>query len=115
MYLQYVNVLCLCIKNVIKRIRKSSNDVNTAKPFPHDWYLSIYIYVYVSGAGPLHGLRVIDSGCFLAGPLVGLYLAAYGAEVIKIEKVSHLYLSIAMLRSTALPLTCTSIIYNMYS
>jgi len=35
---------------------------------------------------PLHGLRVIDYSHFLAGPYVGRCLAAFGAEVIKIER-----------------------------
>ena len=37
-------------------------------------------------AGPLSGLRVLDCGNFLAGPVVSLHLGAMGAEVIKIEK-----------------------------
>ena len=39
----------------------------------------------VAGA-PLRGLRVLDCGNFLAGPIVSLHLAALGAEVIKVEK-----------------------------
>ena len=37
-------------------------------------------------APPLQGLRVLDCGNFLAGPLVSLHMAALGAEVIKVEK-----------------------------
>ena len=41
------------------------------------------------GKGILHGLRVIDSGTFIAGPIVGMYLASYGAEV---NKKWHIYI-----------------------
>ena len=37
----------------------------------------------------LQGLRVLEATQFLAGPLAGVYLAAMGAEVIKIEKPGH--------------------------
>ena len=37
----------------------------------------------------LQGLRVLEATQFLAGPLAGVYLAAMGAEVIKIEKPEH--------------------------
>ena len=36
---------------------------------------------------PLQGIRVVDAGNFLAGPVVSLHLAALGAEVIKVEKI----------------------------
>ena len=35
--------------------------------------------------GPLEGLRVIDSGRFVAGPWGGTYLGEFGAEVIHVE------------------------------
>ncbi|MEO5692985.1 MAG: CoA transferase [Usitatibacter sp.] len=35
--------------------------------------------------GPLHGLRVIDAGNMIAGPLAATQLADFGAEVIKVE------------------------------
>src|SRR5438128_1008739 len=35
---------------------------------------------------PLHGLRVIDLGTFLAAPFCATILGEFGAEVIKIEK-----------------------------
>jgi formyl-CoA transferase len=36
--------------------------------------------------GPLHGIRVIEIGQALAGPLAGVILADMGADVIKVEK-----------------------------
>jgi len=36
-------------------------------------------------AGPLNGLRVIDAGTMIAGPLAATQLADFGAEVVKIE------------------------------
>lgn len=38
---------------------------------------------------PFAGLRVVDMGIFWAGPYVGLYLGALGADVIKIESVQR--------------------------
>src|SRR5262245_39597099 len=35
---------------------------------------------------PLSGVRVIDISSFLAGPMVAMFLADYGADVIKIER-----------------------------
>src|SRR6202035_849869 len=35
--------------------------------------------------GPLKGLRVIDAGTMIAGPLAATQLADFGAEVIKVE------------------------------
>jgi formyl-CoA transferase len=37
-------------------------------------------------AGPLHGVKVIEIGQALAGPLAGVILADLGADVIKVEK-----------------------------
>jgi crotonobetainyl-CoA:carnitine CoA-transferase CaiB-like acyl-CoA transferase len=37
-------------------------------------------------SGPLHGIRVIEVGQALAGPLAGVILADMGADVIKVEK-----------------------------
>lgn len=39
----------------------------------------------VPGAGALAGLRVVEMGFAAAGPLVGKYLANFGAEVIRLE------------------------------
>ncbi|HVZ07980.1 CaiB/BaiF CoA transferase family protein [Rhodopila sp.] len=36
--------------------------------------------------GPLHGIRVLEIGQALAGPLAGVIMADMGAEVIKVEK-----------------------------
>ena len=36
-------------------------------------------------AGPLHGIKVIDFGQWIAGPLSALLLADQGAEVIRVD------------------------------
>jgi crotonobetainyl-CoA:carnitine CoA-transferase CaiB-like acyl-CoA transferase len=36
--------------------------------------------------GPLDGVRVIDVASFLAGPIGAMFLADYGADVIKVER-----------------------------
>ena len=38
------------------------------------------------GAAALAGLRVVEMGFAAAGPLVGKYLANFGAEVIRLER-----------------------------
>jgi crotonobetainyl-CoA:carnitine CoA-transferase CaiB-like acyl-CoA transferase len=35
--------------------------------------------------GPLHGIRVLEFGQIIAGPVAGLYLSDLGAEVVKVE------------------------------
>jgi formyl-CoA transferase len=40
-----------------------------------------------TATGPLHGLRVLELGSFIAGPFAGQLLGDYGAEVLKIEAV----------------------------
>lgn len=39
-----------------------------------------------AGAGPLSGLRVIDAGTMIAGPLAATQMADFGADVIKLEQ-----------------------------
>ena len=36
--------------------------------------------------GPLRGLKVIDAGTMIAGPLAATHMADFGADVIKIEQ-----------------------------
>ena len=36
--------------------------------------------------GPLHGIRVIDFGRYIAGPFCAALLGDLGAEVIRVEK-----------------------------
>ena len=38
------------------------------------------------GAPPLAGVRVVDFGHYIAGPLAGMLLADQGAQVIKIDR-----------------------------
>jgi crotonobetainyl-CoA:carnitine CoA-transferase CaiB-like acyl-CoA transferase len=40
----------------------------------------------IAGKGALQGLRVLDAGTMIAGPLAATHLADFGAEVIKIEQ-----------------------------
>jgi crotonobetainyl-CoA:carnitine CoA-transferase CaiB-like acyl-CoA transferase len=39
----------------------------------------------VEARGPLHGIRVVETGTMIAGPFCGHLFADYGAEVIKVE------------------------------
>ena len=41
------------------------------------------------GLPPLSGIRVVDFGHYLAGPLAGMLLADQGAEVIKVDRPGH--------------------------
>jgi crotonobetainyl-CoA:carnitine CoA-transferase CaiB-like acyl-CoA transferase len=36
-------------------------------------------------AGPLNGIRVIDFGQYIAGPLTAMLLADHGADVIRVD------------------------------
>ena len=36
-------------------------------------------------SGALHGIRVIDFGQYLAGPLLAVMLADHGADVIRVD------------------------------
>ena len=38
---------------------------------------------------PLEGIRVVDLSNYIAGPCVAMYLADFGAEVIKCERAPH--------------------------
>ncbi|GGA68722.1 CoA transferase [Pseudoclavibacter endophyticus] len=42
--------------------------------------------VQVQATGPLAGLKVLDLGVLIAGPLVGAYLGDLGADVVKVER-----------------------------
>jgi crotonobetainyl-CoA:carnitine CoA-transferase CaiB-like acyl-CoA transferase len=43
------------------------------------------VTLMASGRAPLHGIRVVEVGSFMAGPFCGTQLADLGAEVIKVE------------------------------
>jgi crotonobetainyl-CoA:carnitine CoA-transferase CaiB-like acyl-CoA transferase len=40
----------------------------------------------IAGGGPLHGVRVVDLGHYVAGPLAAVLLADQGAEVVRIDR-----------------------------
>ncbi|MTD53047.1 CaiB/BaiF CoA transferase family protein [Amycolatopsis pithecellobii] len=40
----------------------------------------------MTNAGPLAGIRVVDFGHYIAGPLVGVLLAEQGAEVVRVDR-----------------------------
>ena len=46
-------------------------------------------HTMTDGLPPLAGIRVVDFGHYLAGPLAGMLLADQGAEVIKIDRPGH--------------------------
>ena len=41
--------------------------------------------VFKDSLNPLDGLTVVEASTLFAGPLAGMYLGDYGAEVVKIE------------------------------
>jgi len=45
--------------------------------------------VGATAALPFAGLRVLDLGTFWAGPYVGMYLGAFGADVVKVESIQR--------------------------
>src|SRR3546814_4932842 len=63
---------------VCLRIRLPPRSTRTDTLFP-------YTTLFRSPTGPLHGVRVLEMGSFIAGPFAGQLLGDYGADVIKVE------------------------------
>lgn len=76
----YTTVPDSSIKSAAPRLGEHTDDV-----LAEDWSPQFKATGKSSGRPPLDGIKMLDFGNFLAGPLATMFMADLGAEVIKVE------------------------------